>query len=115
MPWIELKDVFLVLLAAVSGALYAFRRSGWYVYPATPVGFAIIWEALGWSGLRSAAAFGLVLLIVVIAMAIRLARHRPVLEWTSSEPIKDFLLVWAACGVSLVAMIVIGVMTSLEQ
>jgi hypothetical protein len=55
------------------------------------------------------------LLVVVIAMAIRFARHHPVLEWTSSEPIKDFLLVWAACGVSFIAIIVIGVVTSLEQ
>jgi hypothetical protein len=108
MTWTDAKDVLLLLFAVGAQIPYVFRRSGWFVYPTVPLALAVVWETLGWSGLRSAVTFGLILLVVGVAMAVRLVRHQPVLEWTSTEPIKDFIFVWGAFGISFVATIVIA-------
>jgi hypothetical protein len=61
----------------------------------------VVWETLGWNGLNSVIAAGVVISALIVAAAVRALRGGPLLIKESRDPAKSF---WLALGTFAVAL-----------
>jgi hypothetical protein len=75
----EARDVVVVLAAVELAAAYVISH-GNYLYPATALAFALVWEAIGWEGFRSLAVLGIVGIILIVAAFVLRSTGRPLID-----------------------------------
>jgi hypothetical protein len=107
--------------ADLSAALYALLvmlvyvlRSGYFVYPASALVFAMIFEALGWHGWGSAFVVLSIAGWIGLGITLRRLSHREWISSTDPDPAKAILICMGLFAVAFIPLLVLAAVLPTE-
>ncbi len=99
-------DITLVLFGLLCSVKFALG-DGYFVFPASALVFAIVWEALKWHGRRSVHVLMTVAGFQALAVGIRYLSHKPLVSRTTPDEGRAVLVCTAMFALALVPTLVI--------